>query len=160
MAKQGQEKHLPWKVWHIREWQRGHCSICFIGQKIIIIIISSLLWPRENYENYFICSSYSNWPCGVFSEFCLLYTVVGVRTDPVLRGVIPNSFEHIFTHIARTQNQQYLVRSSYLEIYQVPTLFLLVIICNRTTVPIERARLMVQYFSLIMIINSIIIACF
>ncbi|KAJ7370615.1 Kinesin-like protein kif3b [Desmophyllum pertusum] len=42
----------------------------------------------------------------------------GVRSDPVLRGVIPNSFEHIFTHIARTENQQYLVRASYLEIYQ------------------------------------------
>ncbi len=34
-----------------------------------------------------------------------------------MRGVIPNSFEHIFGHIARTQNQQYLVRASYLEIY-------------------------------------------
>lgn len=38
-----------------------------------------------------------------------------------MRGVIPNSFDHIFTHIARTQNQQYLVRASYLEIYQVRT---------------------------------------
>lgn len=38
-----------------------------------------------------------------------------------MRGVIPNSFDHIFTHIARTQNQQYLVRASYLEIYQVHT---------------------------------------
>ena len=38
-----------------------------------------------------------------------------------MRGVIPNSFDHIFTHIARTQNQQYLVRASYLEIYQVDT---------------------------------------
>ena len=38
-----------------------------------------------------------------------------------MRGVIPNSFDHIFTHIARTQNQQYLVRASYLEIYQVCT---------------------------------------
>jgi len=46
------------------------------------------------------------------------FTMEGVRSDPVLRGVIPNSFEHIFTHIARTQNQQYLVRASYLEIYQ------------------------------------------
>lgn len=46
------------------------------------------------------------------------FTMEGVRSDPVLRGVIPNSFEHIFIHIARTQNQQYLVRASYLEIYQ------------------------------------------
>lgn len=42
----------------------------------------------------------------------------GVRTDPELRGAIPRSFEHIYKHIARTVDQQYLVRASYLEIYQ------------------------------------------
>lgn len=42
----------------------------------------------------------------------------GVRNDPELRGMIPNSFEHIFTHISRSKDQQYLVRASYLEIYQ------------------------------------------
>ncbi|XP_043946285.1 kinesin-like protein KIF3B [Protopterus annectens] len=46
------------------------------------------------------------------------YTMEGVRNDPDRRGVIPNSFEHVFTHISRSQNQQYLVRASYLEIYQ------------------------------------------
>lgn len=46
------------------------------------------------------------------------YTMEGVRDDEERRGVIPNSFEHIFTHISRSQNQQYLVRASYLEIYQ------------------------------------------
>ncbi|XP_031732816.1 kinesin-like protein KIF3B [Anarrhichthys ocellatus] len=46
------------------------------------------------------------------------YTMEGVRNDIERRGVIPNSFEHIFTHISRSQNQQYLVRASYLEIYQ------------------------------------------
>ncbi|NWR07127.1 KIF3B protein, partial [Paradoxornis webbianus] len=46
------------------------------------------------------------------------YTMEGVRGDPEKRGVIPNSFDHIFTHISRSQNQQYLVRASYLEIYQ------------------------------------------
>ena len=34
-----------------------------------------------------------------------------------MRGVIPNSFEHIFQHISRSKDQQYLVRASYLEIY-------------------------------------------
>ena len=43
----------------------------------------------------------------------------GVRSDPELRGVIPNAFDHIFTHILRTENEQFLVRASYLEIYQV-----------------------------------------
>lgn len=46
------------------------------------------------------------------------YTMEGVKNDVEKRGVIPNSFEHIFTHISRSQNQQYLVRASYLEIYQ------------------------------------------
>ncbi|XP_077368123.1 kinesin-like protein KIF3B [Festucalex cinctus] len=46
------------------------------------------------------------------------YTMEGIRNDPERRGVIPNSFDHIFTHISRSQNQQYLVRASYLEIYQ------------------------------------------
>ncbi|XP_032897225.1 kinesin-like protein KIF3B isoform X2 [Amblyraja radiata] len=46
------------------------------------------------------------------------FTMEGIRLDPERRGVIPNSFEHIFTHISRSQNQQYLVRASYLEIYQ------------------------------------------
>ncbi|XP_059209883.1 kinesin family member 3Cb [Centropristis striata] len=46
------------------------------------------------------------------------HTMQGISNDPEIRGVIPNSFQHIFTQISRTQNQKYLVRSSYLEIYQ------------------------------------------
>lgn len=46
------------------------------------------------------------------------HTMQGVSDHPDMRGVIPNSFQHIFTQISRTQNQKYLVRSSYLEIYQ------------------------------------------
>nr|AUN27682.1 kinesin-like protein KIF3B [Phascolosoma esculenta] len=46
------------------------------------------------------------------------FTMQGVKNDPEMRGVIPNSFEHIFQHIARSESQQYLVRASYLEIYQ------------------------------------------
>ena len=42
----------------------------------------------------------------------------GIRNIPEERGVIPNSFTHIFTHISRSQDEQYLVRASYLEIYQ------------------------------------------
>uniref|UniRef100_A0AC35TLQ6 Kinesin-like protein n=1 Tax=Rhabditophanes sp. KR3021 TaxID=114890 RepID=A0AC35TLQ6_9BILA len=46
------------------------------------------------------------------------FTMEGLPDDKDLRGVIPNSFEHIFQHIANSTNQQYLVRASYLEIYQ------------------------------------------
>ncbi|XP_062857158.1 kinesin-like protein KIF3C [Trichomycterus rosablanca] len=46
------------------------------------------------------------------------YTMQGEWTDPEQRGIVPASFEHIFTHISRSQNQQYLVRASYLEIYR------------------------------------------
>merc|ERR1719278_1412291 len=45
------------------------------------------------------------------------YTMEGVKDDQNQRGVIPNSFDHIFSHIAKSENQQYLVRASYLEIY-------------------------------------------
>lgn len=46
------------------------------------------------------------------------FTMEGVRSNKDLRGVIPNSFDHVFTHISRSSEQQYLVRAQYLEIYQ------------------------------------------
>ncbi|XP_078146071.1 kinesin-like protein KIF3C [Centroberyx gerrardi] len=47
------------------------------------------------------------------------YTMQGAWMDPEKRGVIPNAFDHIFTHISRSQSdKQYLVRASYLEIYR------------------------------------------
>ncbi|NP_999777.1 kinesin-II 85 kDa subunit [Strongylocentrotus purpuratus] len=46
------------------------------------------------------------------------FTMEGVRSQPELRGIIPNSFAHIFGHIAKEQeNVRFLVRVSYLEIY-------------------------------------------
>lgn len=56
--------------------------------------------------------------------------LTGVRSDPTMRGVIPNSFDHIFTHISRSQDQQYLVRASYLEIYQVGIISLISHYCT------------------------------
>ena len=47
------------------------------------------------------------------------YTMTGERGDPEKQGLIPNSFDHIFSHISHTQDEQYLVRVSYLEIYKV-----------------------------------------
>ncbi|XP_076471036.1 kinesin-like protein KIF3B isoform X2 [Babylonia areolata] len=46
------------------------------------------------------------------------FTMQGVKSSPELMGVIPRSFDHVFNHISRSENQQYLVRASYLEIYQ------------------------------------------
>lgn len=47
------------------------------------------------------------------------YTMQGAWLDPEKQGVIPNAFDHIFTHISRSQSdKQYLVRASYLEIYR------------------------------------------
>ncbi|KAK9500315.1 hypothetical protein O3M35_001599 [Rhynocoris fuscipes] len=45
------------------------------------------------------------------------YTMEGINGTEN-KGVIPRSFEQIFTHISRTSDMQYLVRASYLEIYQ------------------------------------------
>uniref|UniRef100_A0A8D8RDN3 Kinesin-like protein n=1 Tax=Cacopsylla melanoneura TaxID=428564 RepID=A0A8D8RDN3_9HEMI len=46
------------------------------------------------------------------------YTMEGSKDLSESKGVIPNSFDQIFSHISRTENKQYLIRSSYLEIYQ------------------------------------------
>lgn len=35
-----------------------------------------------------------------------------------MHGVMPNSFKHIFDHISENPSQRYLIRASYLEIYQ------------------------------------------
>uniref|UniRef100_A0ABI7ZIM5 Kinesin-like protein n=1 Tax=Felis catus TaxID=9685 RepID=A0ABI7ZIM5_FELCA len=46
------------------------------------------------------------------------FTMEGVRAVPELRGIIPNSFAHIFGHIAKAEGDtRFLVRVSYLEIY-------------------------------------------
>lgn len=46
------------------------------------------------------------------------FTMEGVRTVPELKGIIPNSFAHIFGHIAKAEEgKKFLVRVSYLEIY-------------------------------------------
>lgn len=41
----------------------------------------------------------------------------GVKDVPHLRGLIPNSFNHVFDYIARTTTKKFLVRCSFLEIY-------------------------------------------
>ncbi|XP_057706970.1 kinesin-like protein KIF3A isoform X1 [Corythoichthys intestinalis] len=46
------------------------------------------------------------------------FTMEGVRAVPELRGIIPNSFAHIFGHIAKAEGDtRFLVHVSYLEIY-------------------------------------------
>ncbi|XP_024083610.1 kinesin-like protein KIF3A isoform X2 [Cimex lectularius] len=46
------------------------------------------------------------------------FTMEGVNTEPELRGVIPNSFAHLFGQIAKSNEEtKFLVRVSYYEIY-------------------------------------------
>lgn len=45
------------------------------------------------------------------------HTMVGVPQDPNLAGVIPRTFEHIFESINTSPQKKFLVRASYLEIY-------------------------------------------
>ena len=50
------------------------------------------------------------------------FSMEGVPSDPELRGIIPNSFEHIFDKIASSDSSdksgtKYLVRAGYIEIY-------------------------------------------
>ena len=69
--------------------------------------------------------------------------MAGERADPEKRGVIPNSFDHIFSHIAQTQDEQYLVRVSYLEIYKVSE-YMSVNMCSI-------AKHLVPYFSVMIV---------
>jgi kinesin family protein 3/17 len=42
----------------------------------------------------------------------------GDRSVPELRGIMPNSFVHVFSHIGKAEGgTRFLVRCSYLEIY-------------------------------------------
>lgn len=41
----------------------------------------------------------------------------GMNEPPEMRGIIPNSFVHIFEKIATDSSKTFLVRASYLEIY-------------------------------------------
>ncbi|XP_045781848.1 kinesin-like protein KIF3A isoform X2 [Maniola jurtina] len=46
------------------------------------------------------------------------YTMAGSNSAPELRGIIPNSFAHIFSHIATAKDdEKFLVCVTYLEIY-------------------------------------------
>ncbi|XP_066547167.1 kinesin-like protein KIF17 isoform X2 [Amia ocellicauda] len=45
------------------------------------------------------------------------FTMQGVPEPPAQRGVIPRAFEHIFESIQCAENTKFLVRASYLEIY-------------------------------------------
>ena len=45
------------------------------------------------------------------------FTISGVPKDPKLRGIMPRSFEAIFNAIECDPSSEYLVRASYLEIY-------------------------------------------
>jgi kinesin family protein 3/17 len=41
----------------------------------------------------------------------------GIANDPELQGIIPRAFTHIFDHISQTKEKKFLVRASFLEIY-------------------------------------------
>ncbi|XP_071955495.1 kinesin-like protein KIF17 isoform X2 [Antedon mediterranea] len=45
------------------------------------------------------------------------FSMQGITDPPTQRGIIPRAFEHIFENIQVTENVKYLVRASYLEIY-------------------------------------------
>ena len=41
----------------------------------------------------------------------------GRESPPELRGIIPNSFDHIFEAVKITTHKEFLIRCAYLEIY-------------------------------------------
>ena len=54
------------------------------------------------------------------------FSMEGIRDIPELRGIIPNAFDHIFNHIKSCGTaKQFLVRASYLELYNEDVIDLL-----------------------------------
>ncbi|CAE7723360.1 Kif17, partial [Symbiodinium sp. KB8] len=45
------------------------------------------------------------------------FTMSGLRDPPEMRGITPNSFDHIFESIKIAQGKEFLVRCSYIELY-------------------------------------------
>jgi hypothetical protein len=45
------------------------------------------------------------------------HTMQGRESPPELRGIIPNSFDHIFEAVKITTHKEFLIRCAYLEIY-------------------------------------------
>jgi hypothetical protein len=45
------------------------------------------------------------------------FTINGVPKDPILKGIMPRAIESIFKEIEMDPTKEYLVRASYLEIY-------------------------------------------
>ncbi len=45
------------------------------------------------------------------------FSMMGVEDPVVNKGVIPRAFEHVFDHVSVTSDIKFLVRASYLEIY-------------------------------------------
>ena len=45
------------------------------------------------------------------------HTMQGRESPPELRGIIPNSFDHIFDYVKATTGKEFLIRCAYLEIY-------------------------------------------
>lgn len=63
----------------------------------------------------------------------------GVRSQVELRGIIPSSFAHIFDSISHSTSRQFLVRASYLEIYNVSLISFLI------TMVIEKGEVLGKY---------------
>jgi len=43
--------------------------------------------------------------------------MVGDYKDPEWKGIIPRGFDHVITAIQTSENKKYIVRSSFVEIY-------------------------------------------
>lgn len=62
----------------------------------------------------------------------------GPNDPPEMRGVIPNSFSHIFDQVTASKDVEYLVRCSYLEIYnEVIKYATYIFLKRRLTFPVE-----------------------
>lgn len=53
------------------------------------------------------------------------FTMVGDYKDPEIKGIIPRAFDHIISAIHTSEERQYVIRASFIEIYNEDVLDLL-----------------------------------
>ncbi len=115
----GSKEKIPPKTFTFDGVYYTECNTQQIYEEMCFSLVSGVL---EGYNGTVF--AYGQTGCGKS------FSMMGVQDPPVNRGVIPRAFEHVFDHVAVTNNVKFLVRASYLEIYNEEVYECIIIITN------------------------------
>ena len=85
------------------------CGICSVSP---VCVLARATKKATAVRSMFKSQSYDSFTgCGK------TFTMSGVKRDPDLRGITPRTFDHIFRAMKISQGKEFLVRCSYIELY-------------------------------------------